>query len=122
MQKPKLTKEQIAHAAATGEADEYLAAHSEIAPVYAPGRRKPRYDVFLDAEAADELFRQCSDGKGSLQTASVAEIQAYVDEIANQLERRENPWIGFLTRSTIIISIVIVFIVALSLIAVYAPK
>ncbi|GEM_PF-5496709 len=75
MQKPKLTEEQIAHAAATGEADEYLAAHSEITPVYAPGRKKPRYDVILDAEAADELFQQYNDGKGSLQTASVQEIK-----------------------------------------------
>jgi len=63
MQKTKLTKEQIAHAAATGEADEYLAEHSEITPVYAPGRKKPRYDVILDAEAADEFFSSATMAK-----------------------------------------------------------
>lgn len=89
MQKPKVTKEQLIQLIATGEADEYLATHSESAPVYAPGRKTPRYDVLLDAEASDELYRALG-GKGSMQTASQDELLEQVNAMADHYDQNFN--------------------------------
>lgn len=90
MQKPKLTTEKLARFVATGEADEYLTAHSESAAVYPPESKTPRYDVILDPEASDELYRAFKGGKGNLQTATPEELQAFVNAMADRQEEQDD--------------------------------
>ncbi len=122
MQTPKLTQAQFQHAVETGEASEYLAAHCEMAPVFAPGSKKPRYDIILDAEASDELFRQYSGGETSFQNASVEEVQAFVEGMDRQCNSRRNPLIRALVRWSIVASIAIIFIVMVSLMPIFLTK
>jgi hypothetical protein len=119
MEKPNLTKEEFARCVATGEASDYLSAHADIAPVYAPGSNTPRYDVILDAEASNELFMAYSKGKVSLQDATQEELQEYVNEMAAQYGEQvcHHPIRSFLIRSALIISALVAFIVVVAVIA-----
>src|SRR5690348_9418328 len=120
MEKTKLDRARFVKAAATGEADEYLAAHSERAPVYHSGSDKPHaYDVILDTEASDELFRSFSQGKRSLQDASQEELQAFVDAMAGGCEHQhcENPWKTLAIQAVLIVGALVAFITVMALIA-----
>jgi hypothetical protein len=118
MEKPKLDEKKFLHCVATGEADEYLAAHSERAPVFAPWSDKPHaYDVILDPEASNELFRSYTQGKRSLQDATQEELRDWVDSVAGGCDHQhyENPWKAVAIRSLLIIGATVVFITVMTL-------
>ena len=120
MEKPKLNTKRFLHAVKTGEADDYLAAHSERAPVFHAGSDEPHaYDVILDPEASNELFRSFTQGKRSLQDASQEELRDWVDAMAGECEhhRRENPWKALAIKSVLIIGATVIFIVVVALVA-----
>jgi hypothetical protein len=82
MERPKVTREQFARLAATGEADKYLRAHSESAAVYDEDGRPNGFDVILDTEAGNELFRSISGGRVDLQSATPEELQRCLNDLA----------------------------------------
>lgn len=117
MKSPKLDEKKFLHCVRTGEADAYLAAHSERAPVYHQDSDEPHaYDVILDHEASNELFRAYTQGKGNLQDATPEELQNWLNDVAGGCphEHYENPWKAFAIRSLFIIGTTVIFVAVMA--------